>query len=104
MQVRHCRSFEYSLVQEIDGRYEIGPRVEPACNFWAVHVIDECPLSAISGHSETCPDPGMSTYAKYDKKIGGWRANKPLWPGICVGFGSGYPAFALSFVQMMRNA
>ncbi len=24
----------------------------------------------------------MSTYSKYDKAIGRWRANKPLWPGI----------------------
>ena len=24
----------------------------------------------------------MSTYSKYDKAIGSWRANKPLWPGI----------------------
>ncbi len=24
----------------------------------------------------------MSTYTEYDKAIGSWRANKPLWPGI----------------------
>ena len=29
-------------------------------------------------------NPGMSTYSKYDKAIGSWRANKPLWPGINV--------------------
>ena len=52
MQVKHCTSFEYSLVHEIDGRYEIGSGVAPACNFWAVHVIDEGPLWVVSGPSE----------------------------------------------------
>ena len=44
MRVRYRTSFEYSLVQEIDGRYEMGSRVKSACNFWAAHVIDDRPL------------------------------------------------------------
>ena len=46
MQAKHCTSFEYSLVQEIDSRLETGSRVAPACNFWAVHVIDDVRLGS----------------------------------------------------------
>jgi len=72
MQAKHCTSFEYSLVQEIDSRLEIGSRVAPACNFRAVHVIDDVRFGSLAVTQE--PSMRMAAFGRIPDS--GWLVFK----------------------------